>query len=374
MKVLVIQKKMIGDVLTSTVICSALKHLASPAQEVHYLIDANSQAVVENHPDIDKFILTGDKAGGGFIAGASAKLALLRRIRAERYDIVIDAYGKIESCLFSLSSGAATRIAFDKWYTRIANQHTVKRKRLSDPGVELSISNRLLLLSPLGSRKNLPYDGQNNGEKQATDLTTEKPTIFLSTEEKEWAKDFLHTNGIHTDTPLIMIGVLGSGVKKTYPHAYMARVIDRIAAQRNVTFLFNYIPSQAALAQDIFNHCETSTQNKIKFSVYTKSLREFLAVMSQCDALIGNEGGAVNMAKALDKPTFSIFSPNIGKERWAVAGDTRHAAVHLRDKKPEIYEGMKEKQRKQEYDSLYQAFDPELFTDQLDSFLAEHIG
>jgi heptosyltransferase-2 len=57
--------------------------------------------------------------------------------------------------------------------------------------------------------------------------------------------------------------------------------------------------------------CKPATQKNVFFEVFGKSLREFMAITSHCDALIGNEGGAVNMAKALDIPTFSIFSPQI---------------------------------------------------------------
>ena len=55
MKVLVIQIKMIGDVLASTVICEAIKK-EHPDWEVHYLIQKSTFPVVENNPFIDKVI------------------------------------------------------------------------------------------------------------------------------------------------------------------------------------------------------------------------------------------------------------------------------------------------------------------------------
>ncbi len=66
--------------------------------------------------------------------------------------------------------------------------------------------------------------------------------------------------------------------------------------------------------------------------------------------LIGNEGGAVNMAKALDVPTFSIFTPSVRKETWQLfENEAKNASIHLKDLKPEIYQQFTEQQIKDQY-------------------------
>src|SRR5690606_32765749 len=91
------------------------------------------------------------------------------------------------------------------------------------------------------------------------------------------------------------------------------------------------------------------------------SLREFLALTSHCDALIGNEGGAVNMAKALNIPTFSIFSPQIEKKVWAVYQDELNVAVHIDD--------FQVKEEEKAGKTGYDRFSPDLFNSQLNLFL-----
>ena len=67
--------------------------------------------------------------------------------------------------------------------------------------------------------------------------------------------------------------------------------------------------------------------------------------MNQCDVIIGNDGGAINMAKALQKPSFIIFSPWIEKKIWATFEDgIHHLSVHLNDYKPQLFIGKKEKE------------------------------
>ena len=55
MKILVIQKKMMGDVLVSSIVFELLKKYY-PNAELHYLIDKKHYQVIKNHRYIDKVI------------------------------------------------------------------------------------------------------------------------------------------------------------------------------------------------------------------------------------------------------------------------------------------------------------------------------
>ena len=79
MKILVIQKKKIGDVLTSTVIFEAIKE-KHPNWELNYLIFSNSFSVVKNNPFIDKLIVLEEKDSTSFIGF----LKLVFQLRKEK--------------------------------------------------------------------------------------------------------------------------------------------------------------------------------------------------------------------------------------------------------------------------------------------------
>ena len=89
--------------------------------------------------------------------------------------------------------------------------------------------------------------------------------------------------------------------------------------------------------------------------------------------MIGNEGGAVNMAKALNIPTFTIFSPWIFKEAWNMfENDTTNVSLHLKDFKPDLYEGVEHpKLLKKEALHLYDQFNPELLIEPLKKYLIQ---
>src|SRR5690606_25213135 len=126
MKILVIQQKMIGDVLTSTIICESLKK-ELPDCEIHYMIHPNTLAVVEQHPYIDKLVVFDPKILKGFLK----IIAFGQSLKSEKYDVVIDAYGKWESVLVSYFSGSSIRIGFKKWYTSIFFTKTIVQKKVT---------------------------------------------------------------------------------------------------------------------------------------------------------------------------------------------------------------------------------------------------
>ena len=347
---MVIQQKMIGDVLASTVICQAIKS-EIPDCEVHYMIHPNTLAVVENNPFIDRIIILDPKKTKGF----SALVAFGKELKKNKYDAVVDAYGKWESILPAYFSGAKIRIGNKKWYTSLLYTKTVVPKKNIAGS---AIFHRLQLAEAL------------TGKMASIDF----PKIYLSESEITSAKNKI-SEGLDTNVPIIMISVLGSGEGKSLLPNQMAETLDIIAQSGSIQLLFNFMPNQENEAKAIFDLCKKETQDKIMFDFYTKSLREFLAVLSQCDALIGNEGGAVNMAKALNIPTFTIFSPWINKSSWNMLNDDeRHIAVHLQDYFPEIYGNEHAKKFKNQANELYKKLAPELFRSQLQKFVTKIIS
>lgn len=341
---------MIGDVLTSSILFEAIKH-QYPKAQLHYLINTHTFPVVQGHPHIDKFHFFTQEHEHSFVKLFQFALSL----RRESFDVVIDVYSKLSSNLVTLLSAANLKISKFKWYTAFIYSHTFKEQTIARTNAGLAIENRLQLLKPLG-----------------IELQTKlKPKIFLSEIEKNNARTFLAQNGIDLKKPMFMIGVLGSGLNKTYPFHYMAKVIDTIVLQSPESqVLFNYIPSQIEQAQSVYNLCSSMTQKNIHFEVFGKSIREFLAITSFCTALIGNEGGAINMAKAIDIPTFAIYSPWISKEAWSVFDDgVNHVSVHLKDIKPELYENVRSKFLKKNANNFYHTFSPDFIWPKLRAFL-----
>ncbi|MBE7640350.1 lipopolysaccharide heptosyltransferase family protein [Salegentibacter sp. BLCTC] len=350
MKILIIQQKMIGDVLTSSILFEALRK-KYPNAELHYLIYPHTKPVVENNPFIDKLIEYKPETGRNPLKF----LKFLSFIRNESYSTIIDIYSKISSGIITYFAGAPRRLGFDKNYTRLFYTKTFSYKENPQTSAGLAIENRMQLLK---------------GLDQSFPIAL-RPKIFISPKEKETFRKKLKKQGIDIDQPVIMCGVLGSSTTKSYPKAYMAFLLDKIVKQiPEAQILFNYLPMQNAEAKKIYNLCSPQTQSRIFLDIYENSLKGFIINAANCDLYFGNEGGAANIMKALGIPGFSIHSPIVKKNYWAIYEDNvKQVSIHLEDFEPHLFKNNTPRFSKLKNDRLYQKLNPELMELKLSEFL-----
>ena len=350
MNILLIQYKMIGDVLTSTIIAEQLK-IIYPHAQIQYLISQSAMPVVMGNPFIDEFITVENKEFESW----SGILSLAQKLKKNNYSISIDIYGKNNSALLSRLIGAEQRIGYKKWFAGLC--YTTAIKNNPDPSIYktgLSLGSRMLLITPFIQEVKWHL----------------LPKVYLDKTEIEEGKNWLVENGLDLSKPITMFSVLGSSMDKTLPLHYMAQVVDEVARLSNSQILFNYMPSQEKQALKIFNSCLLETQQHIFINAITPSLRDYLKVLHHCTTVMGNEGGAINMGKALDVPSFGIFSPWINKQSWNAGEDgQRHVSVHLKDFTPDLYGSQKASDFKKKAQELYEGFKPELMFEELEKFI-----
>ena len=352
MKILVIQQKMIGDVLISSLLCQHLKFL-HPQSEIHYAIHSNTQGVVQLNPHIDRLIIsTPDK-------NVQQWIALIRALRKTQYDLVVDAYGKVESLIMCRFSRAKAIYGHKKWFGPLIYTKTSVPSPKVYTQAGNAIEDRLRLIYP--------------EEQIAENAMLYRPHIHMSQEETQWAKKLLKTKGLNTGETLIMVSVLGSAEDKSLPKSTMAEILSVLAQRPKTQLLLNYLPSQKTEVNRILSLVPAALMQKIHPEVYGKSLRQFLALLSQVNCLIGNEGGAVNMAKALNLPTFTLFSPWIHKAAWNSYDDGEtHVGLHLKDFKPERFKDKTTLEIRQEFQAFYRDFKLDLFLNQMIAFCDRH--
>ncbi|MGB6269623.1 MAG: glycosyltransferase family 9 protein, partial [Olleya sp.] len=194
------------------------------------------------------------------------------------------------------------------------------------------------------------------------------PHVVLTEKEQQYNKLDKYKK------PAIMLGVLGSTPQKSMPYNYIVELIDHITSAYNVNVLFNYAPHQKDDALSIYEQCKN--KNSIIIDIYEDSIRGFITLMNKCELLVGNEGGVVNISKALNKPTFTIFSPYVLKEHWASFEDGKmHTSIHLLEEKPDLFSTDREERRKIEEDPsyMYKQLTPEMIIPKLDAFLKLHL-
>jgi len=349
-KILVIQNKRIGDVLIASLIAANIKQIF-PNSHVDYFVYDYTTGVIENNSNIDKIIPIKEKE----LKKIPNLIKIARYIRKENYAIIFDPYSKFQSKFITFFSKAGIRVGYQKkGKTSLLNAYTHKIPTLERKTLPCgkSIEERVHLVNSV-----FPLE---------TPIYT--PKIYLTETEKKYSKLNSYSK------PVVMVGVLGSTPQKSMPYPYIVALIDYITSNFDVNILFNYAPNQKAEATKIYKACQH--QDAIIFDLYESNIRGFISLMNQCKLLIANEGGSVHIAKALDKPTFTIFSPYVLKSDWGSFEDGKqHTSVHLLDEKPGLFSISREKRKEIEKDPtvLYNQLTPEIILKKLIPFLKHHI-
>ena len=351
-KVLIIQNKRIGDVLIASVIANNFK-AKYPDSEIHLMAYDFTEGVIMNNPNIDRFISVKEKE----LKKLPVLIETILQIRAEKYDIIFDSYSKTQSRLICKFSGAGMTIG-NKSRKKLGNwgfyTHPTQPLKETTHISGKAIQDRIHLLKIAGDFNDI-------------DPT---PKIFLSEAEKKetWLDKY-------NDKKVIVLGVLGSTPQKSMPYQYVAQMADYIAENFDAYILFNYAPNQKEEALKIYDMCRN--KENIILDVYPKTIRDFIKVMYQADVLVANEGGTVHIAKALNKPTFTIFSPYVNKSHWASFEDGKfHTSIHLLEEKPNLFDSFTYEERKKiEKDphDLYKQLTPEMILPKLDVFLKQNL-
>ena len=164
MKILIIQHKMIGDVLLTSLLCENLKR-TFPDATIDYLVNSNTTPVLENNPYIDNLIIFDENKNRKIIK----LIRFSKKINKNNYDVIIDAYSKIQSWISVLLNNAPRKISYKKigrtfLYTDNIVKHSEPKSYLG-----LAIEHRLALLKPLGINKQIATEPKlyvNEGEIQ----------------------------------------------------------------------------------------------------------------------------------------------------------------------------------------------------------------
>jgi heptosyltransferase-1 len=141
LKFLLLRLRRTGDIILTTPAVSALK-AAFPGSELTYVVEEPYARLVQGHPCLDKVIVLERKMG------RRAFWRLIRKIRREKYDVVLDFHGGPRSSLLTLFSAAKTKIGYEVKYRRFI--YDIRVPRASSQGPVHSAANHLNLVKALG--------------------------------------------------------------------------------------------------------------------------------------------------------------------------------------------------------------------------------
>lgn len=107
-RILIIQTAFIGDVILATALLEKL-HVYFPTTKIDFLLRKGNENLLENHPFLNQILIWDKKKGK-----VKNMYQMIRNIRKNKYDMLINLQRFASSGIFTVFSGAKKTIGFDK--------------------------------------------------------------------------------------------------------------------------------------------------------------------------------------------------------------------------------------------------------------------
>lgn len=199
MRILVIKPSSLGDVIHALPTVNLLRR-QFPDAHISWLINAELASLLKNCPVINDRIEFHRRTAGSW-------LPLLRQLRRERFDLVIDLQGLLRSGIFAFTTGAARRVGlsdareganlFYNETVHVEREHAVDRylrvvRQLGCPatpvefplGVTPQPNERLIAINPL-ARWETKIWGDDNFSKLLDHLPANRVVLIGSRAERD---------------------------------------------------------------------------------------------------------------------------------------------------------------------------------------------
>jgi predicted lipopolysaccharide heptosyltransferase III len=291
-RVLVVRLRSIGDTVLATSSLHALRRFLPHAQ-IDILLESWVAPLLEGFEAVDN-IFTVERAS------TASRARIIRRLRAERYDVAYNLHGGTTATLLVRASGARQRVGYaDYQYSRLLNHAAPPATALWGTEKTHSVEQQLALLGWTG----VPV--------------SDRPPTRLAVTEKAAASvaDRLRSAGVDEAKPLVLIHPAAAFDTKQWATTNFARVAEELSA-RGFSCISIAAPNESRVIDDLVKEAST------RITAFTDlSLPEVTALAARSRLFVGNDSGVAHIAAAVRVPSVVIFgSSNVAHWRpWSLA-------------------------------------------------------
>jgi len=293
-RILLIRLREIGDVVFTTPAIRALRQ-HFPTAHLSYIVEPLAAPVVAGNPHLDDVIIVPRRRGAG---GLLHDLALGRRLRAARYDLVIDFHSGPRSSVIAWLTGARTRVGYDVpgrgWmYTKRVPRPTEIRARHA-------VQNQFDLLNAIGI---------------ATPDATYSPTeMVANSRAAAEVNERLTALGVRNDDEVIVIHVSAGNPFRRWPPDSFATLIAMLLSghpRRHVVVVAGASDRDAAarVMGESIDRIGPADRHRIVSAEFT--LDELRALTDRAALYIGGDSGPMHIASTSTVPIVGLYGPTL---------------------------------------------------------------
>jgi ADP-heptose:LPS heptosyltransferase len=279
-RVLILLLGAIGDVVRALPLLGRVRR-TWPDAHIAWAVEPKSEPVVRAHPWLNEIIVY-DRAHAPL-----SFAPFLRRIRAGRFDLVIDLQRHLKSGIISVVSGARERIGFDRANTKEFNHLFSTRRIGPQPNMRLKLTQYQEFGDALGLAPSPIEFG-----------------LELPPEEDARARKII----AGAPRPSLAV-ILGSSWPSRiyFPELIAAAIRELATAKAGVEPLFPILlggPDETELAAEVMR--ELGGIAAMNLAGRT-SLRDLIGIFAECAAAFGPDSGPMHIAAAVGCPIVSLW-------------------------------------------------------------------
>jgi heptosyltransferase-1 len=294
-KILIIKPSALGDIIQAMPAACCLAD-NFPEAKIHWFVRPEFAALVENHKCIHKIVIFDRKKLGKwwYKPSAFAELVrLIKQLRTEKYDIVLDFQGRFRSAIFAWFSGCKQRIGMAETQ-EITGLFYTRKIAQSENSIHL-VDYFLDMVCSIGAKKTEVHFGL-------------KPDMQAVSE----IRNILLNNNADADNYAVFVP--GATVEaKKWPIENFAALAEKVHKKYQCSIVVAGVESENAAAKVLQTIANVPVINLagnktpiINLAGKT-NIRQLIALLAYAKAVVSNDTGPAHLASALDVPMVLIF-------------------------------------------------------------------
>lgn len=277
-RLLLIKPSSLGDIVHALPTLAALKSLF-PQAAVSWVVKRQWAGLVERAEGVDEVIAVSD--------GLRGWLSQVPRIRAERFDLVVDLQGLLRSGSLAWISGCARRVGLA---TGREGSPWFYTERVPVPTGRIHAVDRYLLVAA------------------ALGASRAEPPAFRfrdRPDDEQAVAQLLQKEGVPRDRPWLAMNVSARWVTKRWPAAHFAETADALTRDGLGPVVFIGGASERAETEGV----RTMMRTKAVDLTGQTAVGLLPTLLRQAAVLITNDSGPMHIAAAVGTPVVALFGP-----------------------------------------------------------------
>jgi heptosyltransferase-1 len=254
-----------------------------PDAFISYIVEEPFRELVEGNPELNKVVVIEKNQGKKDL------FSLIRKIRKEKYDVVLDFHGGPRASLITLLSKAKLKIGYRIKYRNFI--YDIKLPRKPESGHFHSVENHLNFVRAMGVN---------------VESASHIKLAPARKNETEKVKEFIKKNGIE-GLKIITIHISAGNEFRNWGVGNWVKLINLLSKRSGIKIILIGANEDKEAEKEILKKSKDSTLSQVG----KLNLREVKEIISHSSLFVGPDSGPMHIAASTSTPIVALFGPTL---------------------------------------------------------------